>query len=144
VKVSRVNLNFMLLRSLLMAIPFMMTYISHSKRNRKSPAPELDSCRDTLALGILAGICAIICDPKHLAKRVRYRLVCSEFWIGFGTEHIHFSLERIQAARFLPPVVFNHSRITKMHDVLRLPLFSPVTFPIILTREWKLELVLSP
>jgi hypothetical protein len=51
---------------------------------------------------ILTGIRAVVCDPKHVAKRVRYQFVCSEFWVGFGTEHIHFSLERIQAAGFLP------------------------------------------
>jgi hypothetical protein len=45
--------------------------------------------------GILAGIRAIICDHSHLAKRVPYPFVRSEFWVGFGTEQIHFSFERI-------------------------------------------------
>jgi hypothetical protein len=69
---------------------------------------------------VLAGIRAILCDPKHLEKRVRYRLVCGEFWVGIGTGPVDilFSLERIEKSGVLPPIVFDKSRITKMHDVL--------------------------
>jgi hypothetical protein len=94
---------------------------------------------------LLSGVLRIICDPKHLVKRVRYRFVHgSEFSIGFGVEDIRFSLDRIKAAGFLPPVVFENSRITKMHDSLPLELFSPVTFACILEREWAPEMVLAP
>jgi hypothetical protein len=95
---------------------------------------------------VLAGIRAIICDPKHLAKRVRYRFVSGEFWvgIGIGPVDILFSLERIEKSGILPLIVFDQSRITKMHDVLPIRLFSPVTFHVILTHGWKPELVLSP
>jgi hypothetical protein len=110
VKFSRGDLGFKLLRSLSIATLFIMTCIGHSKRNIKDTASQLDSCRDTLAPGILAGIGATISDPKHLAKMVRYRFLCSNFWVGFGTEHMQFSLERIQAASFLRPIVFDNSR----------------------------------
>jgi hypothetical protein len=94
-----------------------------------------------------AGACldagAIICDPKHLVKRLRYRFVRSELSIGFGAENIPFSLTKIQAAGFLAPVVFENSAITKMHDALPLQLFSPITFGWILATAGR-ELVSSP
>jgi hypothetical protein len=92
---------------------------------------------------VVSRLLAIICDPKHLEKRLRYRLVSAEFSIGFGDDRISFSLARIQGADFLAPIVFDNSRITKMHDSLPLQLFSPVTFSWILETEG-LELVLAP
>jgi hypothetical protein len=94
----------------------------------------------------LVGICAIIYDPKHMAKRVRYRFVSGEFWvgIGIGPVDILFSLERIEKSGILRLTVFDKTRITKMHNVLPIRLFSPVRFHVILTRGWKPELVLSP
>jgi hypothetical protein len=53
-------------------------------------------------------------------------------------------LSRIQQAGFLPDVVFDNSQITKMYDLLPLYLFSPMTFIFTLSREYTLELVLSP
>jgi hypothetical protein len=92
---------------------------------------------------VLDGLYAIICDPNHLEKRLRYRFVSACFSIGFGTECIIFSLDAIEAAGFLAPVVFDNSRITKMHDSLPLQLFSPVTFNWILHHPGP-ELVLAP
>jgi hypothetical protein len=92
----------------------------------------------------LQGLLAIICDPKHLCKRLRYRFVSARFSIGFGDQPpILFSLDRIQTAGFLAPVVFDNSRITKMYDSLPLQLFSPVTFMWILAHPGP-ELVLTP
>jgi hypothetical protein len=65
------------------------------------------------------------------------------FSIGFGADEITFSLARIREANFLAPVVFDNSKITKMHDSLPLQLFSPVTFSWILKHPGP-ELVLTP
>jgi hypothetical protein len=85
---------------------------------------------------VLAGIRAIICDPKHLAKMVLYRFVSGEFWVGLGMGlvDILFSLEIIEKSGILPLIVFNKCCITQMHDVLPIQLFSPMTFYIFLTR----------
>jgi hypothetical protein len=71
----------------------------------------------------LLGHCAIICDPLHRLKRIRYRWVCAEFLVGFGTQPITLSFARICDAGILSPVGFLNPRITKMHDVLPLELF---------------------
>jgi hypothetical protein len=100
---------------------------------------------NSLPVGFLQGICPIICNPKHLVKRIRYRFVSSsQFSIGFIAEERFFSLLRIQQAGFLPDIVFDNSQITKMHDLLPLYLFSPMTFTFILSREYTPELMLSP
>jgi hypothetical protein len=79
----------------------------------------------SLPVSFLQGICPIICDHKHLVKRIRYRFMSSsQFSIGFGTEERFFSLSRIQQAGFLPDIVFDNSQITKIHDLLPLYLFS--------------------
>jgi hypothetical protein len=68
----------------------------------------------------------------------------SQFSIGFDTEERFFSLSRIQHAEFLPDIVFDNSQTTKMHELLPLYMFSPMTFTFILSREYTPELVLSP
>jgi hypothetical protein len=117
------------------------------RRGIQSAFPEVVSTELTnvfLPHDLLRDLLAIICDPKHLAKRLRYRFVSAEFSIGFDPEHfIIFSLERIKGAGFLSLAVFDNSRITKMHDSLPLQLFSPVTFNWILTHPGP-ELVLTP
>jgi hypothetical protein len=95
--------------------------------------------------GLLQGSRPIVCDSKHLVKRIRYRFVSSsQFSIGFGTEERFFSLLRIQQVWCFPDIVLDNSQITKMHDLLPLYLFSPMTFTVILSREYTPELVLSP
>jgi hypothetical protein len=56
---------------------------------------------------VLVGIRAVICDPKHLAKRVRYRFVPGEYWVGLGIGpvDIPFSLERVEKSGILPLIV---------------------------------------
>jgi hypothetical protein len=99
----------------------------------------------SLPVGFVEEICPIICDPKHLVRRIRYRFVSSsQFSIDFGTDQRSFSLSRIQRAGFLPDIMFDNSQITKMHDLLPLYLLSPLTFTFILSREYTPELVLSP
>jgi hypothetical protein len=44
----------------------------------------------------------------------------------------------------LPEIVFDNSQITKMHDLLQLYLFSPMTFTFILSRQYTPELMLNP
>jgi hypothetical protein len=78
-------------------------------------------------------------------KRIRYRFISSsQFSFGFGTEERFFSLLRIQQAESVRDIVFDNSQITKMHDLFPLHLFSPMTFPFVLSREYTPELVLSP
>jgi hypothetical protein len=68
--------------------------------------------------------------------------VCAEFSIGFGGDRMSFSLATIPGRDVLAPIVFDNSRITKMHISLPLQLFSPVTFSWILETDG-LELVLA-
>jgi hypothetical protein len=53
-------------------------------------------------------------------------------------------LSKIQQAGFLSDIVFDNSKITKMHDAFPHYLFSPMTLTFILSRECTPELVFSP
>jgi hypothetical protein len=68
----------------------------------------------------------------------------SQFSIGFGTEERFFSSSRIQQAGFFPDIIFDNPQITKVHDLLPLYLFSPMTFTFILSRECTPKLMLNP
>jgi hypothetical protein len=67
----------------------------------------------------------IISDPLHILKRIRYRFLAADFQIGFGRDDNIFSIKSVKAIVSLPPIVFDNSKITKMHDSLALSLFSP-------------------
>jgi hypothetical protein len=55
------------------------------KRQCEAPLPvERNHTVIRLPWEILAGIRAIVCDAKHLAKRVPYHFVSGEFWVGIG------------------------------------------------------------
>jgi hypothetical protein len=73
----------------------------------------------------------VICDPLHLLKRIRYRLLKISKVIS-GKSRIDFCIDRIKAGRFLSPIVFDNSQETKMHDSLPLELFSAKTLAYIL------------
>jgi hypothetical protein len=86
----------------------------------------------------------VICDPKHLAKRVRYRWVEDDFSVGTPGNGFFFSLARIRDAGLSSPVVFVNSQESKMHDSLPLELFSPKTLVFILTNDVEGENVMVP
>jgi hypothetical protein len=73
----------------------------------------------------------VICDPLHLLKRIRYRLL-ARFKFSSAEEHTEFNLQTIQSAHILSPIVFNNSHESKMHDSLPLELFSLKTLSYIL------------
>jgi hypothetical protein len=77
------------------------------------------------------GQCVIICDPLHLLKRIRYRLVHLKRFLS-EEERIDFSLQRIMDGRYLSPIVFDDLKVSKMHDSLPLELFSAKTLVYIL------------
>jgi hypothetical protein len=66
----------------------------------------------------------IIVDPLHILKRIRYRCLSGDFCIGVGNDKTEFCINQIRDKLPLPSIVFNNSRITKMHDCLALELFS--------------------
>jgi hypothetical protein len=57
-----------------------------------------------------------------------------------GGQHIIFSLERIKDAGFLASIVFDNSHVTKIHDSLPMQLFAPLTFAVVLHRQWMTQL----
>jgi hypothetical protein len=69
--------------------------------------------------------------------------VSSEFSIGFGRQCVIFSLEQIKNAVFLASIAFDNSHITKIHDSLLMYWSSPLTFIVILQRQWTTELLLT-
>jgi hypothetical protein len=71
----------------------------------------------------------IITDPLHILKRIRYRygFLSGPFRIGVGHDQTEFCIDDVQDKLPLPPIVFNNSRITRMHDSLALELFSQVS-----------------
>jgi hypothetical protein len=79
---------------------------------------------DSLPVTLPQGQVLIFSDPLHLLKRIRYGFVSSEFSIGSGRQQIKFLIDRIQKTSICSPVIFLNSRITKMHDLLSLKLFS--------------------
>jgi hypothetical protein len=72
-----------------------------------------------------SGFPLIISDPLHILKRFRYRFLAADFQIGFGPDENIFSIKAVKEIVSLPPIVFDNSKITKMHDSLALSLFSP-------------------
>jgi hypothetical protein len=85
----------------------------------------------------------IICDPLHLLKRIRYRLVAL-LQLICPEEHFEFFLCVIHEAHILAPVVFNNSRESKMHDSLPLELFSLKTLACILNNPIIAETMMVP
>jgi hypothetical protein len=85
----------------------------------------------------------LICDPLHLLKRIRYRLLqLAEVFLT--EESLHFCLQVIQDGHILSPVVFDNSHESKMHDSLPLELFSLKTLQYILENPVVGETMLAP
>ena len=61
-------------------------------------------------------------DPLHLLKRVRYRFLSHNFSLVSKNEDT-FNYTKLVSKFNLPDVVFDNSKITKMHDSLPLQLF---------------------
>lgn len=74
----------------------------------------------------------MICDPLHLLKRLRYRLLSGKvFTSGFDGDGPLFDSKMLQQRRCftdVPDVVFMNDRTTKMHDSLPLALFTVNVF----------------
>lgn len=74
----------------------------------------------------------MICDPLHLLKRLRYRLLSGKvFTSGFDGDGPIFDSNKLQQTRYfpdLPDVVFLNDHTTKMHDSLPLALFTTNVF----------------
>jgi hypothetical protein len=68
----------------------------------------------------------LMCDPLHLLKRVRYRMLKGTAMVlGFHDSAPRLDLEAIKELLkdLLPPVVFSDDQLTKMHDSLPIQLF---------------------
>jgi hypothetical protein len=65
----------------------------------------------------------IITDPLHILKCIRYHFLSSPFRIGVGHGQTDFCIDDVRDKLPLPSIVFDNSRITKMHDLLALGLF---------------------
>lgn len=77
--------------------------------------------------------CRIICDPLHVLKRARYRLLkTNEKMMLMSNFDVNNPLvvdpSVIQQIINVPPVVFQDNLLTKMHDSLPLELFSFASF----------------
>jgi hypothetical protein len=66
----------------------------------------------------------IITEPLHVLKRIHYRFLSGPFRIGVGHDQTEFCIGDVRDKLPLPPIVFDNSRITKMHDSLTLELVS--------------------
>jgi hypothetical protein len=65
-------------------------------------------------------------DPHHILKRIRYRLVAFDAESEADRPEL-FSLAHMRAYVQLQPVVYQNSKVTKMHNFLPLHLFSQRT-----------------
>ena len=66
-----------------------------------------------------------ISDPLHMLKRARYRLLKGvPLAIGFNRNSPIIDIYKIREELNLLPILINDSKITKMHDILPISLFS--------------------
>lgn len=72
----------------------------------------------------------VVCDPPHLLKRLRYRLFSNFIYSGFEEcSDCLIDIEQIRAILdFIPNIVFDNNKLTKMNDRLTLLLFSSRSF----------------
>ena len=71
----------------------------------------------------------IICDPSHLFKRLRYRLLSNLIHCGFFMNSKTIDVRKLRVVLFyLPSAVFRNDPISKMHDNLPILLFSVENF----------------
>jgi hypothetical protein len=79
----------------------------------------------------ISDLWAIIRDPLHQFKRIRYHLLKLSSFLS-PDERTDFSIDRTQQGHFLSLPVFNKSKSSKMHCSLLLDLFSLKTLSYIL------------
>lgn len=66
----------------------------------------------------------VVCDPFHLFKHLRYRLLSSIIHSGFLKNNPFIDINRLRAVlNHIPTVVFSNIKITKMNDLLPIILF---------------------
>jgi hypothetical protein len=70
----------------------------------------------------------VISDPLDILKRIRYRFLSGRLRIAVGNDQTEFHIDDVRDKLPLPPIVFNNSGITKIHDSLALELFSQASF----------------
>jgi hypothetical protein len=78
----------------------------------------------------------VVIDSLHLPKRIGYQLLSGEFLVAPGGSTHIFTITRIHAVAQLLAVVFDNSRIRKMHDSLPLHLFSREMVLSVFTAQW--------
>lgn len=93
-----------------------------------------DSYADTVASDIdfknfsLIAEQSVACDPLHLLKRARYRLLSSRVHANFeNTTQGQINISLLMLQLNLPSVVFSNEKYTKMHDGVAVRLFSMET-----------------
>ena len=64
-----------------------------------------------------------ICDPLHMLKRARYRLLNNRIVCNFKSNASPINIVLLKEILDLPSIIFNNGKITKMHDTLPLMLF---------------------
>lgn len=77
-----------------------------------------------------------ICDPLHLLKRARYRLLkrCPPT-ASLKISNEGININKIQTLLRCQNIVFDNSSITKMHDILPIILFNPENLLLLLKKE---------
>lgn len=69
-------------------------------------------------------------DPLHLIKRGRYRFLSHDL-VLMNDDDEQINISNVQELSNLPSIVFDNSKITKMHDTLPLKLFDLSVFQIL-------------
>ncbi|KAK8866224.1 hypothetical protein M9Y10_009183 [Tritrichomonas musculus] len=76
-----------------------------------------------------ASVIRAVCDFLHLIKRLRYRILGARIHGSFDLNSPFIDMSIIQKILvYLPTVVFDNNKYTKMHDKPPLALFSPRCF----------------
>ena len=71
----------------------------------------------------------VVTDGLHLLKRLRYRFLSSRIHAGFIKKTPFIEIESVmRILHFLPSIVFNNEKFTKMNDNLPLKLFDSKSF----------------
>ena len=66
----------------------------------------------------------MISDPLHLLKRARYRLLSSNVHTGISSNTNIIEIDTLRNMLEYPSIVYDNSKITKMHDSLATQMFS--------------------
>ena len=66
----------------------------------------------------------MISDPLHLLKRARYRILSSNVHLGITPNTDILNIEELKEIFKYPSLVYDNSKVTKMHDSLATQIFS--------------------